>query len=189
MGSLVRLAKKIEDHKKEITRAKRKAERELKKSVSSYRRSSSSLASIERNVEAAKEQMGEISKEMVRAVEQRESVKRLIAAAESKLESEKYEKTNAEQEIKFSDGREEKKTAQFKLDNIVDSIDNIKSEIKIRTKMISKLTDIIDDRTSSKSKISWKFCGKRYGQNGTDCRGSSRMPGWIMMHQSHLHKE
>ena len=33
MGSLVRLAKKIEDHKKEIT-AKRKAERELKKSVS-----------------------------------------------------------------------------------------------------------------------------------------------------------
>ena len=55
MGSLVRLAKKIEDHKKEITRAKRKAERELKKSVSSYRRSSSSLASIERNVEAAKE--------------------------------------------------------------------------------------------------------------------------------------
>ena len=100
--------------------------------------------------------MGEISKEMVRAVEQRESVKRLIAAAESKLESEKYEKTNAEQEIKFSDGREEKKTAQFKLDNIVDSIDNIKSEIKIRTKMISKLTDIIDDRTSSKSKISTK---------------------------------
>ena len=88
--------------------------------------------------------------------EQRESVKRLIAAAESKLESEKYEKTNAEQEIKFSDGREEKKTAQFKLDNIVDSIDNIKSEIKIRTKMISKLTDIIDDRTSSKSKISTK---------------------------------
>ena len=73
----------------------------------------------------------------------------MIAAAESKLESEKYEKTNAEQEIKFSDGREEKKTAQFKLDNIVDSIDNIKSEIKIRTKMISKLTDIIDDRTSS----------------------------------------
>ena len=39
--SLVRLAKKIEDHKKEITRAKRKAERELKKSVSSYRSSPS----------------------------------------------------------------------------------------------------------------------------------------------------
>ena len=49
---------------------------------------------------------------MVRAVEQRESVKRLIAAAESKLESEKYEKANIEQEIKFSKGREEKKEAR-----------------------------------------------------------------------------
>ncbi|MDI1496347.1 MAG: hypothetical protein K8823_1655 [Cenarchaeum symbiont of Oopsacas minuta] len=154
MGSLVRLAKKIEERKKEIYRAKLKAERDLKRSISSYRRSSYSLASIERSVARTREQIGEISNEMVHVVEQRESVKRLITAAEKRLTFENNEKMRIEQEIKFVKERWDKKKAQFKLKSIIDNIDEIKGEIKHRTEMIVKLTKVIEEYASSKSKLS-----------------------------------
>ena len=103
MGSLSKLATKLQGKKDEVSKLRRKSQRELEKAKSIRRRSASGLASVERKLESAREQLTDVSGLLNQKLAQNESIGRLIAAAEEKLQREKEAQSQTEQEIEFAD--------------------------------------------------------------------------------------
>jgi len=134
LASLARLAQKLEDRKAQVYRLRRKSERELKKAKSLHRRSSSGLSLMERGIESAREQLTDVSDVLTRKTAQQESLERLVAAAEERLQREKEAKEQTEQEVEFAESSEEKQNAQTRLNSVIDRIDELTSEIKLRKK-------------------------------------------------------
>ena len=114
MGSLVRLASKLEKKKQEVSKIRRKSQRELDKVKSVHRRSASGLKTIERHIESAREELTDVSGVLTQKLAQKESIERLVAAAEDRLNREKEAKEQAEQDLEFADSPEEKQNAEFK---------------------------------------------------------------------------
>ena len=150
MGSLVKLATKLEKKKQEVSKIKRKSLRELEKVKSIQRKSASGLKTIERHIESAKEQLSDVSGVLTQKLAQKESIERLIAAAQEKLTRENEAKEQAEQDYEFADSPEEKQSAEYRLKAIADRIDELKEEIKQRNKTARKISAEIDDFSSYK---------------------------------------
>ena len=85
MGTLVRLAEKLEEKKSQAGKLKRKTERELKKSKFLQRVSVSGLSSIERKIDWGRENLSDVSGILTQKLAQQESVQRLLLAAEERL--------------------------------------------------------------------------------------------------------
>jgi len=157
VGTLVRLAEKLEEKKSEVGKLKRKTERELKKSKFLQRVSVSGLASIERKIDWGRENLSDVSGILTQKLAQQESVQRLLLAAEERLNREKEAKQQTEEEIEFADSTDEKESAQARLHSILNRINEISFEIKQRRKMTKKVIDAIEEFKKSKSKISNKI--------------------------------
>ncbi len=125
MGSLVRLAEKLEEKKSEVGKLKRKTERELKKSKFLQRSSVSGLSSIERKIDWGRENLSDVSGILTQKLAQQESIQRLLLSAEERLNREKEAKQQTEQEIEFAESTEEKQSAQARLRSILNRIDEI----------------------------------------------------------------
>ncbi len=136
--SLVREAEKLQAKRQEISNVKRKSAREFEREQSLPRKSSFGLASVERKIESAREQLSDVSEVLTQKLAQQESIQRLIAAAEERLQRETEAKDQAEQEIEYAESGEEKDNAKTRLVSIIDSIDEISSELKQRNKMTKK---------------------------------------------------
>ena len=115
MGSLTKLATKLEQRKKQVSQLKRKSERELKKAQLIHRKSASGLASVEKKLETAREELSDVSDVLTQKLAQQESIQRLIKAAEERLSRDKEAKDQVEQEIEFAESPEEKQIAQWRL--------------------------------------------------------------------------
>ncbi len=157
MGTLVRLAEKLEEKKSQAGKLKRKTERELKKSKFLQRVSVSGLSSIERKIDWGRENLSDVSGILSQKLAQQESVQRLLLAAEERLNREKEAKQQTEEEIEFADSTDEKESAQARLHSILNRINEISFEIKQRKKMTKKVIDAIEEFKKSKSKISNKI--------------------------------
>ncbi len=157
MSSLVRLVKKLQEKKSEVTKLKRKAEREFEKAKFLQKRSASGLVSIEKRVVLAREHLSDVSNILNHKLAQQESIQRLLVAAEERLNRENEAKERTKHEIEFAESAEEKKSAQARLNSILDGINDITFEIKQRKKMGKTVTDTIEEFKKSKSKISIKI--------------------------------
>jgi len=154
MVSLTSAAKQLTAKKQEISKIRRFSEKEFQKAKSVSRKYTSSLNSLERRVVTSRQQIEDITQLLNQKMSQLESIQRLKKSAEERLSTEIQNKEQLENEVGFSNTDDEKQNILSRISVVNGVIDDIKNEIKQRTPMEKKLTQIIDEINNSKSKIS-----------------------------------
>jgi len=154
MASLVSVAKKLAKKKQEVSKIRRKSEQEFQRAKSLSRKYTSSLNSLEKRVVSSREQIEDIGQVLNQKISQLESIQRLKKLAQEKLDLEIENKEKLESEADFATTTDEKESILSRIRIISGVIDDLKNEIKQRTPMEKKLTKIIDEINTSKSKIS-----------------------------------
>ena len=154
MVSLTSAAKQLTAKKQEIGKIRRFSEKEFQKAKSASRKYTSSLNSLERRVVTSRQQIEDITQLLNQKMSQLESIQRLKKSAEERLSTEIQNKEQLENEVGFSNTDDEKQNILSRISVVNGVIDDIKNEIKQRTPMEKKLTQIIDEINNSKSKIS-----------------------------------
>ena len=154
MVSLESTAKKLTKQKQELSKLRRSSEREFQKAKSLSRKYTSSLSSLQKRVVTSREQIEDISSVLNQKISQLQSIQRLKKVAQEKLDLEIQNKEKLESEAEFAVTDDEKQSILSRIDIITSVIDDIKNEIKQRTPMEKKLTQIIDEISNSKTKIS-----------------------------------
>ena len=157
MGTLTSGVKKLAKQKQEISKIRRLSEKQFKKAKFTSRKYSSTLTSLEKRVNSSRIQIEDFSQTLNQKIAQLESVQRLKKSAQERLDFETQNKEQLESEIDFSNTEEEKQGTLSRIRIIMGVIDETKNEIKQRASMEKKLTQIIDDVSNSKSKISHKI--------------------------------
>ena len=157
MATLVSTAKKLTKQKLELSKIRRSSEKEFKKAKAVSRKYSSSLTSLQKRVNSSREQAEDLGQILNQKIAQIESVQRLKNAAIEKLGLETQSKEQLEGESDFANTDEEKHSIESRLQIILSTIDDIKSEIKQRTSMEKKLQQSIDEYNKSKLTISSKI--------------------------------
>ena len=157
MATLVSTAKKLTKQKLELSKIRRSSEKEFKKAKAVSRKYSSSLTSLQKRVNSSREQAEDLGQILNQKIAQIESVQRLKNAAIEKLGLETQSKEQLEGESDFANTEEEKHSIESRLQIILSTIDDIKSEIKQRTSMEKKLQQSIDEYNKSKLTISSKI--------------------------------
>ena len=157
MGTLVSTVKKLAKQKQEISKIRRLSERQFKKAKTTTRKYSSTLSSLEKRVNSSRTQIEDIGQTLNQKIAQRESVQRLIKIAKERLDTETQNKEQLESEVDFSNTEEEKQSTLSRIRIIIGVIDETKNEIRQRNLTEKKLTQIIDDISESKSKLSNKI--------------------------------
>ena len=102
----------------------------------------------------SKIKLDEVSNTLEHSLAQKESIQRLKKSAQDRLGTEIQNKEQLENEVGFSNTDDEKQNILSRISVVNGVIDDIKNEIKQRTPMEKKLTQIIDEINNSKSKIS-----------------------------------
>ena len=138
-------------------RIRRLSERQFKKAKTTTRKYSSTLSSLEKRVNSSRTQIEDIGQTLNQKIAQRESVQRLIKIAKERLDTETQNKEQLESEVDFSNTEEEKQSTLSRIRIIMGVIDETKNEIRQRNLTEKKLTQIIDDISESKSKLSNKI--------------------------------
>ena len=154
MVSLTSAAKQLTAKKQEISKIRRFSEKEFQKAKSVSRKYTSSLNSLERRVVTSRQQIEDITQTLNQKMSQLESIQRLKKSAQERLSTEIQNKEQLENEVGFSNTDDEKQNILSRISVVNGVIDDIKNEIKQRTPMEKKLTQIIDEINNSKSKIS-----------------------------------
>ena len=154
MVSLTSAAKQLTAKKQEISKIRRFSEKEFQKAKSVSRKYTSSLNSLERRVVTSRQQIEDITQLLNQKMSQLESIQRLKKSAEERLSTEIQNKEQLENEVGFSNTDDEKQNILSRISVVNGVIDDIKNEIKQRTPMEKKLTQIIEEINNSKSKIS-----------------------------------
>ena len=157
MARLLSTAKKLAKQKLELGKIRRSSEREFKKAKAISRKYSSSLTSLENRVNSSREEAEDLGQALNQKIAQIESVQRLKSAAIERLGLETQNKSQLEGESEFANTEEEKNSIASRLTIIQGVIDDIKNEIKQRTKMEKKIQLSIDEYNKSKSRISSKI--------------------------------
>ena len=106
---------------------------------------------------SSRTQIEDIGQTLNQKIAQRESVQRLIKIAKERLDTETQNKEQLESEVDFSNTEEEKQSTLSRIRIIMGVIDETKNEIRHRNLTEKKLTQIIDDISESKSKLSNKI--------------------------------
>ena len=154
MVSLTSAAKQLAAKKQEISKIRRSSEKEFQKAKAVSRKYTSSLNSLQRRVVTSRQQIEDITQLLNQKMAQLESIQRLKKSAQERLDTEIQNKEQLENEVGFSNTDDEKQNILSRISVVNGVIDDIKNEIKQRTPMEKKLTQIIDEINSSKSKIS-----------------------------------
>ena len=154
MASLVSVAKKLAKKKQEVSKIRRKSEQEFQRAKSLSRKYTSSFNSLEKRVVSSREQIEDIGQVLNQKISQLESIQRLKKLAQEKLDLEIENKEKLESEADFATTTDEKESILSRIRIISGVIDDLKNEIKQRTPMEKKLTKIIDEINTSKSKLS-----------------------------------
>ena len=154
MVSLTTAVKQLAAKKQEISKIRRSSEKEFQKAKSVSRKYTSSLNSLQKRVVTSRQQIDEITQLLNQKMSQLESVQRLKKSAQDRLGTEIQNKEQLENEVGFSNTDDEKQNILSRISVVNGVIDDIKNEIKQRTPMEKKLTQIIDEINNSKSKIS-----------------------------------
>jgi len=84
LASLIKLAEKLKQQKKEASKIRRRTENQLKEAVQLGRRSSSGLSSLQKRIEGSREVLEEISAEFSQLLARKESIDRLIKSAQDR---------------------------------------------------------------------------------------------------------
>ena len=154
MVSLTTAVKQLAAKKQEISKIRRSSEKEFQKAKSVSRKYTSSLNSLQKRVVTSRQQIDEITQLLNQKMSQLESIQRLKKSAQDRLGTEIQNKEQLENEVGFSNTDDEKQNILSRISVVNGVIDDIKNEIKQRTPMEKKLTQIIDEINNSKSKIS-----------------------------------
>ena len=154
MVSLTTAVKQLAAKKQEISKIRRSSEKEFQKAKAVSRKYTSSLNSLQKRVVTSRQQIDEITQLLNQKMSQLESIQRLKKSAQDRLGTEIQNKEQLENEVGFSNTDDEKQNILSRISIVNGVIDDIKNEIKQRTPMEKKLTQIIDEINSSKSKIS-----------------------------------
>ena len=117
------------------------------------RKYSSSLKSTEKRIVNFKQNADEINELLSQKIAQMESVQRLKAAAQERLNLELQNKEQIESEIDFADNSGEKEGLEYRLNSILDTINEIKNEIKQRTSMEKKFSQAIAEIEKKKNSV------------------------------------
>ena len=148
--SLTSAAKKLTAKKQEISKIRRSSEKEFQKAKAVSRKYTSSLNSLQRRVVTSRQQIEDITQLLNQKMSQLESIQRLKKSAQERLDTEIQNKEQLENEVGFSNTDDEKQNILSRISVVNGVIDDIKNEIKQRTPMEKKLTQIIDEINSSK---------------------------------------
>ena len=154
MVSLTTAVKQLAAKKQEISKIRRSSEKEFQKAKAVSRKYTSSLNSLQKRVVTSRQQIDEITQLLNQKMSQLESIQRLKKSAQDRLDTEIQNKEQLENEVGFSNTDDEKQNILSRISVVNGVIDDIKNEIKQRTPMEKKLTQIIDEINNSKSKIS-----------------------------------
>ena len=154
MVSLTTAVKQLAAKKQEISKIRRSSEKEFQKAKAVSRKYTSSLNSLQKRVVTSRQQIDEITQLLNQKMSQLESIQRLKKSAQDRLGTEIQNKEQLENEVGFSNTDDEKQNILSRISVVNGVIDDIKNEIKQRTPMEKKLTQIIDEINNSKSKIS-----------------------------------
>ena len=154
MTSLEKVVETLKRQKLEASKLRRQSERKLKEAKSLARRSSSGLHSVQRKLEDTREKLGEINAEFTQFLARKESLERLIKAANDRLSQEMEAKAQAQIDLENADSQEEKQAASERLAQIIEKIQELKSEITQRESSSQKLLPVIEVQKKTKSKTS-----------------------------------
>jgi len=154
LTSLEKVVETLKRQKLEASKLRRQSERKLKEAKSLARRSSSGLHSVQRKLEDTREKLGEINAEFTQFLARKESLERLIKAANDRLSQEMEAKAQAQIDLENADSQEEKQAASERLAQIIEKIQELKSEITQRESSSQKLLPVIEVQKKTKSKTS-----------------------------------
>lgn len=152
MASLTKLAEKLKQQKVEASKARRRSEKELQEAKSLARRSSSGLHSVQKKLEDKREKLGEIKAEFTHILARKDSLERLIKIANERLGREMDAKEQAQIDVENADSDDAKQAAAERLAQIIEKIQELKSEIKQRESAEHKLTSVIEEEKKEKTK-------------------------------------
>jgi len=153
MAGLKSRLNKLTTQKSELSKIRRKGENEYKKVKSLSRKYSSSLKSTEKRIVNFKQNADEINELLSQKIAQMESVQRLKTAAQERLNLELQNKEQIESEIDFADNSGEKEGLEYRLNSILDTINEIKNEIKQRTSMEKKFSQAVAEIEKKKNSV------------------------------------
>lgn len=154
MGSLVRLATKLEQKKTHVSAMRRKSQRDLVKAKKTLQRSTSGLSSIERSISGARNRLAELSESLSQYTERENSIKSLITNTHERLAREITMKKEASGDLEREFNEERRRPISQRIDSISDTIAHLELEIRSRKKMLKKIQAELVLLSKEKTKLS-----------------------------------